>query len=148
MRMTTARRAITVIGAVVLMIAMAFPASAAIKIHRIVYDPPGTDTRANSQLNKEMVVLHNTGAKTRKIGGWVVRDLTGYRYKVPAGFRLGPDRYVRIHTGKGSNDRNDLYWQRGWYVWNNTGDRATLKNASGTVIDRCRYSGGGTAVRC
>ncbi len=33
------------------------------------------------------------------------------------------------------------YQRRSWYVWNSTGDRATLKNASGTVQSRCSCSG-------
>jgi hypothetical protein len=61
---------------------------ARIKIHRIVYDPPGKDTRENDQLNKEMIVLHNTGAKDRNISSWRVRDRAGYRYVIPTGFTL------------------------------------------------------------
>jgi hypothetical protein len=33
-----------------------------------------------------------------------------------------------------------VFQGRGWYVWNNTGDRATLRNASGLFRDRCTYS--------
>jgi hypothetical protein len=55
---------------------------------------------------------------------------------------------VKIHTGLGTNTQTNRYWGRSWYVWNNTGDRATLKNRAGTVIDRCSYSGGDTSVIC
>jgi len=43
---------------------LAFPAvaSAAIKVSKIHYDPPGEDTGTNVHLNKEYVVLKNTGA--------------------------------------------------------------------------------------
>src|SRR6478609_2776141 len=34
------------------------------------------------------------------------------------------------------------------YVWNNTGDTAYLKNASGTTVDTCAWSGSGTAKYC
>ena len=111
-----------------------------------MYKPSG-DTGTNSHLNREFVVLHNTGSRARRIGNWRIRDLAGHRYTLPDGFRLGPDRYVRVHTGKGSNDSNDRYWGSGWYIWNNTGDRATLKNAVGTVIDRCRHDGRLSGVR-
>lgn len=148
MGMTAVRRAFVVVGALIMVMAMAFPASATIEIHRIVYDPSGSDTGANSHLNKEKVVLKNTGAKARKIGGWKIRDRANHRYTIPSGFRLRAGRTVRIHTGSGSDDRNDLYWGNGWYIWNNTGDRATLKNARGVVKDRCRYNGGVTAVNC
>ena len=144
---STVRRAFTVVGALLLVMAMALPASAKIEFHRIVYNPSGSDTGTNWHLNREFVVLHNTGSRTRRIGNWRIRDLTGHRYTLPDGFRLGPDRYVRVHTGRGRNDSNDLYWGSGWYIWNNTGDRATLKNAAGTVIDRCRYDGRPSGVK-
>jgi hypothetical protein len=28
-----------------------------------------------------------------------------------------------------------------WYVWNNTGDTATLKDSHGGTVDTCRYTG-------
>ena len=59
--------------------------------------------------------------------------------------RLKPGRIVRIRTGKGTNDGNDLYWKRGWYVWNNDTDRATLKNPARKVVDRCAYKDGSTS---
>lgn len=100
-------------------ISMRWRPSSGGKIHRIVYNPPGSDTGANWHLNKEKVVLHNTGARRRNIGGWKIRDIAGHRYRIPDGVRLGPDRYVRLHTGNGytgngSNDRNDLFWDNGW----------------------------------
>ncbi|HSJ44918.1 MAG TPA: Ig-like domain-containing protein [Euzebyales bacterium] len=119
-----------------------------IELYRIAYNPPGRDTRTNAKLNEEMVVLRNIGSEGRGIGGWTVRDRAGNLYKVPGGFFLKRGGYVRVHTGKGTNDGNDLYWRRTRYVWNNGGDRATLKNARGQVRDRCEYSGGGWSVRC
>jgi hypothetical protein len=138
------RRLTTLLISAVMLVAVAGPASAAIRIERIRYDAPGTDTRANAQINQERIVLINTGDTVRSIGGWRVRDLAGWTYRIPDGFRLGPDRLVRIHTGLGSNDGNDLFWGRGWYVWNNNADRATLRNRNGDIIDRCAYNDGST----
>ena len=59
----TVRRAFTVVGALLLVMAMALPASAKIEFHRIVYNPSGSDTGTNSHLNREFVVLHNTGSR-------------------------------------------------------------------------------------
>lgn len=142
------RRSIVLVLSALLLVGLAPAASAKIKIHRIVYDPSGKDTGANRHLNREMIVLHNTGPTDRKLSNWLVRDKANHRYLIPEGFTLKAGRYVRIHTGKGSNDGNDLFQRRGWYVWNNTGDRATVKNRRGDVVDRCTYEGGGTAVRC
>jgi hypothetical protein len=143
--MNARRRLMTLLTFVAMLLAIAGPASAAIRFERIRYDAPGTDTGTNAHLNQEVVVLINTGDSARNIGGWTVRDLAGHVYRIPQGFRLRPDRIVRIHTGKGPNDGNDLYWRSGWYIWNNDKDRATLKNASGTVIDRCVYDDGSTS---
>jgi Lamin Tail Domain len=140
--MNTTRRLITLLTSVALLLAIAGPASAAIRLQRIRYDAPGKDTRTNAHLNKEFVVLINTGDSARNLGGWTVRDLAGRIYDIPQGFRLRPDRVVRIHTGKGSNDSDDLYWRSGNYIWNNDKDRATLRNSSGTLIDRCAYDDG------
>ena len=123
-------------------------ASAKIEIYRIAYDPSGPDTGTNRHLNREMIVLRNTGSTDRNLGNWLVRDLANWRYRLPAGFKLKAGRCVRIHTGNGSDDGNDLYWGHGWYVWNNTGDRATLKNKVGDVKDRCRHQDGHASVRC
>jgi hypothetical protein len=123
-------------------------ASAKIEIYRIVYDPPGKDTGTNWHLNREMIVLRNTGPTDRNLSNWLVRDRANWRYRIPEGFKLKAGRYVRIHSGKGTDDVNDLYWMRGWYVWNNDGDRATVKNRVGDVKDRCTYDGGGVSVRC
>ena len=52
-----------------------------------------------------------------------------------------PHGYVTIHTGQGARNQTDRYWNLRWYVWNNTGDTATLKNAGGHLLDRCSYKG-------
>ena len=54
--------------------------------------------------------------------------------------RSTPHGYVKIHTGKGSRTQTNRYWNLSWYVWNNTGDTATLKDNHGNVLDRCSYS--------
>jgi hypothetical protein len=145
---TALRRTSTIVTALTLVLGLALPASAMVEIHRIRYNPSGPDTRANAQLKREVVVLRNTGAKARNLGGWLIRDKANHRHRVPAGFTLRPGRYVRLHTGTGRNDANDLFWKRGWYVWNNDGDTAVVKNRAGRRIDRCTYRGGGASIRC
>jgi hypothetical protein len=41
-----------------------------------------------------------------------------------------------------------LYQGRGWYVWNNTGDKAILRRADGSLKDTCTYSGAGSVKYC
>jgi Lamin Tail Domain len=52
-----------------------------------------------------------------------------------------PHGYVKIHTGQGANSQADRYWAKSWYVWNNTGDTATLRDAGGHLLDQCTFKG-------
>jgi hypothetical protein len=140
-------RALTVFLSVLIIIMMASAASAAIKISKIQYDSPGSDDGSNASLNNEYVVIENTGSSVRRLEGYVLRDEAGHVYEFGT-FRLAAGKSVTVHTGKGSNDRNDVYWGSGWYIWNNDGDTATLRNSAGHTVDSCTYAGGGTFVNC
>jgi hypothetical protein len=52
-----------------------------------------------------------------------------------------------VHTGKGTNTTSHKYWGRSWYVWNNTGDKATLRRADGTWIHSCSWTSGGLGYK-
>ncbi len=105
----------------------------------IYYDSPGPDTGSNASLNAEYVTIKNVGTTTRNLTHWTLRD--GQRHIYTFGtFYLGAGKRVRIHTGKGTNTSANRYWGRGWYVWNNTGDRASLRNAAGTQRDSCSWN--------
>ena len=119
----------------------------AIKIDRIYFDSPGSDTGSNSSLNAEWIRLKNTGATGRSLTGWTVRDNAGHVYRFGR-YRLRAGRTVKIHTGSGSNSARHRYWRQDNYVWNNDGDRARLRRANGSLVDSCSYSGAGSAVNC
>jgi hypothetical protein len=55
---------------------------------------------------------------------------------------------VTVHTGKGHDRPGQRYWGQGWYVWNNDGDKATLRNKVGKLIDRCRWGDGDGSTSC
>ena len=114
-------------------------AKARIAISEIWYNSPGKDTGANASLNHEWVELHNNTAKAISLANWTLRDKAGHVYTFGT-FTLKAHASVRIHTGHAANTAANLYWRHSWYIWNNNGDGATLKNASGTVISRCSYS--------
>jgi hypothetical protein len=113
--------------------------SAAIRIHKIRYDPPGADYTSNKQLRAEYIVVKNTGPKARQLRGWVIKDPEGHRFRFPR-YRLPSGGYVKIHTGSGKNNRGDLYWRLDNFVWNNDGDKASLR-WKGRTRDTCRYPG-------
>ena len=118
-------------------------ATAAIKITKIQYEPPLEGTR----LNREFVVIKNTGSARVTLTDWTLRNTSGDVVTFPI-FRLHSEARVTIHTGQGNDDRNDLFWDAGEYIWNSDGDAATLRDNGGDRRDRCHYSGGGTVTNC
>lgn len=113
-------------------------ATSSVRLYKVVYDPSGPDTHANSQLNREYVVLKNGGTKTVKLTGWTVRDTKSHVYTFGT-FSLKPGKYVYIHTGRGTNTSTNVYQNRGWYVWNNTADKVYLRTTTGTTVGTCSW---------
>lgn len=130
-------------------LAIAAPAQAAgaITFSHIQYNSPGSDTRSNSSLNAEYVRLHNNSSKNIAMKGWTVRDAQGHVYTFGT-YTLHTGASVTLHTGKGTNTSTNRYWGSGNYIWNNTGDTATLKNSPGTKIDVCKWGDGSGSTNC
>src|SRR5215207_2323947 len=101
-------------------------AASAIQITKVYYNSPGSDTGSNTSLNAEWVRITNTGTTYRTLTGWTLRNAAGPIYTFPT-FKIAPGARVYVHTGKGTNTTSHKYWGRSWYVWNNTGDKATLR---------------------
>jgi hypothetical protein len=119
----------------------------ATRIARVSYDSPGDDTGSNASLNAEWVAIKNTGNRARQLRRWTLRDTAGHVFHFPR-FTLRPGRTVKVHTGDGGRTRRHLYWGQEWYVWNNDGDRATLRNRNGRLIDRCSWDDGSGVKAC
>lgn len=111
------------------------------------YNSPGSDTGSNASLNAEYVRVHNSASTSRSLTGWTIRDAQGHVYRFGT-YTLRAGTSVTLHTGRGSNTASNRYWGRSWYVWNNTGDRAILRNSSGTTIDTCSWGGSGSSTGC
>lgn len=122
-------------------------AASPVRFVYVQYDSPGSDTGSNKSLNAEWVRVKNHGKKARKLTGWTIRDPQGHVYKFPT-FTLKPGKAVRVHTGKGKNTKTDLFWRKDWYVWNNTGDTAILKNKAKKRVDTCRWGDGDGTTAC
>ena len=121
-------------------------ATSLIQFGRIQYDSPGTDTGTNTSLNGEYVVVRNNSTIVRNLKSFTVRDAQAHVYTFAA-FNLGPGKAVKVHTGKGTNTATDRYWGKTAYVWNNGGDTATMKNASGVTIDTCNWTSVGLGYK-
>jgi len=84
-------------------------------------------------LNEEWVEIANQGDADAILAGWTLQDQQNHTYSF-LDFTLKPGAKARIHTGEGNNTDTDLYWSRSSAVWNNDGDVATLKDASGSIV--------------
>jgi len=139
------------VAATGLAITVAVPAEAAtpaIQLTKVYYNSPGSDTGSNTSLNAEYVRLTNKRSYTINLKSWTVRDLSSHVYTFSSDFRLAPGASVYIHTGKGTNTSGHRYWGRAAYVWNNTGDKATVRNPSATTIDTCSWGSSGSYTYC
>ncbi|MCA9926432.1 MAG: lamin tail domain-containing protein [Anaerolineales bacterium] len=121
--------------------ATAAPSAADVRITYIEYDPPGSD------VDGEYVDIQNMGGTTQNLAGWKLRDAASNSYTFPT-FTLSPSAKVRVWTGSGTNSATDLYMNKGWSIWNNGGDTATLLDDLGQVVHMCTYVGGGSGEFC
>ncbi|WP_307827798.1 lamin tail domain-containing protein [Planomonospora sp. ID82291] len=120
----------------------ALPASAAapaVEIVKVYYDSPGADRRSNSSLNAEYVTIKNITRRTIDLEGWTIRDKAAYRYTFGP-IVLKPGKTLTLRTGQGDDGTSSVFWNRRAYVWNNDTDTASLRNASGKLIDSCSYN--------
>ncbi|WP_165956622.1 lamin tail domain-containing protein [Kribbella antibiotica] len=118
------------------------PASAAAPIFLVAgiqYDPVGPDTRTNAHLNLEYISIRNNTTRPLSLKGYRIRDAASHVYYFPPTFSIPARGTILVHTGKGRNGPNHLYWGSTDYIWNNTGDTARLQNSLNKVIDFCTY---------
>ena len=89
------------------------------------------------QAGDEFVKLANTGAVKIDLSGWLLENRgTGVQRTLPK-FLVPGGHFVRIHSGAGVSDRNDLYLDRS-DMW---GKHATaeLRNERSVLLDRWNY---------
>ncbi|WP_270886186.1 lamin tail domain-containing protein [Pedococcus sp. 5OH_020] len=132
--------ALAVAGGVLALPSTAEGATPAIRITKIYYNSPGSDTGSNTSLNAEYVRITNRGTTNRSLTGWTLKDKQGYTFRFPT-FTLKAGYSVVIHTGKGTASATNRYYNRAWYVWNNTGDTAYLRDAGGVLKDSWAFTG-------
>jgi hypothetical protein len=85
----------------------------------------------------EWVTLRNTGAVTFDLDGWTLVNRSNGRMVVLEPMRVRPGQTVRIHTGPGQDDRNDMFLGRK-PMWGRHGV-AVLRDDVRQLADRFRY---------
>jgi len=109
-----------------------------IKIVNINADAPGND---NENKNGEWIEIKNQGENSVNMTNWTLKDEANHIYTF-GNFTLAPGKSVFIYSGCGIDTQEKLYWQcpEGEYaIWNNTGDTAFLRDASGNLVDSYKY---------
>ncbi|MFJ5075634.1 lamin tail domain-containing protein [Streptomyces sp. NPDC088553] len=114
-------------------------AAGSVHLYKIHYDSPGSDRGGNTSLNGEWVQIRNTTGAAVNLRGWTLTDAANHKYTF-GNFVLGKGKIVTVRTGRGTNTSANVYQNRGWYVWNNDRDTATLKKSNGARIDTCAYN--------
>lgn len=135
-----------VLGALVVPASSA-EAAPAVRFVKAYVNSPGPDNGSNASLNAEWIRVKNTSSRAKVLTGWTIRDPQGHVFRFPA-FRLKGGAVVTVHSGSGRNTASNLYWDADWYVWNNTGDRAILKNRAGGTVDTCSWKRVSAATAC
>jgi serine/threonine protein kinase len=116
---------------------------AGIRISLVYYNPDGEDAEG------EYVLLENGGDTAVHLTNWSLEDAANqpHIFTFPT-FTLPPGAMVKVWTGSGSDDTENVYWRRGSAIWNNNGDTAKLFDDIGMEIDRCEYEGGEVEAAC
>lgn len=112
----------------------------------ISYDSPGADTGSNYSVNQEYVTISNTSGDRISVAGWHLYDYQNHAYTLPP-ISLAGHSKIRIHTGIGTNANVDKYWGLGYYVWNNNGDRARLRDNKNGLVSECSWSSDGRGYK-
>ncbi len=90
-------------------------------------------TPEKENLNGEWIEIANGGEADENLAGWTLTDQQNHTYAFPD-FNLLAGAKVKVHTGSGEDTDEDLYCNRSTPIWNNDGDTATLKDASGKAV--------------
>ena len=82
-------------------------------------------------LEAESVTIRNEGDGPLNLSGWQLKDADKNVFAFP-NLTLNPGGAVRIHTGPGTDNVIDLYWNVADSVWE-SGEEAQLLDPSGAV---------------
>ena len=104
----------------------------AIRIDSVNANPPGDDAEG------EYVVIQNDTSTPTNVLNWTLRDAANHVFKFPS-YVLLPGFDVKVWTGVGTNDAENLFWGHHEGIWNNTGDTAILRDQNGTEVASYAY---------
>ena len=113
----------------------ATPTESGLALTTIHADAAGDD---RENLNDEYLVFANRGDDALALDGWTVTDAAGKTYTF-ANRSLGAGDSLTLHTGAGTANATDAFWDASGPVWNNGGDTVTVRDGSGDVVLQRAY---------
>jgi len=102
-----------------------------IKVINFNYNASGPDNSSN--LNDEYFTLKNICAYSIDVTNWTAKDASNHDFRFST-FNLGINADITMHTGSGTDDSINLYWNMSIHIWNNLGDTLYLNTANGTSV--------------
>jgi pimeloyl-ACP methyl ester carboxylesterase len=107
-------------------------AAEVVRITEIYFNPPGRD------IDEEYVEIRNNTADAVGMERWTLRDRKNHVFTFPD-FELPAGASAKVWTKAGVDDAENLFWGRRAAVWNNTGDKAVLRDENGVDVARYAY---------
>ena len=104
-------------------------AGSCLSVLELHYDAEGND---NENLNDEYVAFGNVCNSPFALAGWKVKDSSNKVYSFPS-ISLEAGSNLTLHTGKGLNNKTDLFWGSSQGIWNNAGDVLYLQDPDGSL---------------
>ncbi|MGI8854901.1 MAG: lamin tail domain-containing protein [Thermomicrobiales bacterium] len=92
-----------------------------------------------ADVNGETVTTRNDSLATVDITRWTLADASGKNLFTFPSLALAPGGVAVVHSGRGMPSGVDYYWGKTVGIWNDTGDTATLRDASGAIISTYAY---------
>lgn len=105
-----------------------------VRIMDIRHNPPGPDIQG------ENVAIQNFETGQVTLTAWTLRDEAQHLFTFPAS-TLQAGATIRVWTKAGTNTSTDFFMGRSQAIWNNTGDRAFLRNEKGLEISFFSFKG-------
>lgn len=123
-----------------------------VQISELLADPAsGLEGDANGDGERdaradEYIELHNASDTTFDLSGWTISDNVSERYTFPANTTIAPGGYLVVFGGGDADSftgvEGTVFVADGLYL-NNGGDKVTLANLDGDVVDQVAYGAEG-----